>query len=204
MSIESIEKREIRSICVFCGSSQGTNPEYVEYATKLGAEMARRGIKLVYGGGNVGLMGAVSRAVVENGGEALGVIPFALQPREISGESLVESLIVPDMHTRKSTMAKNADAFIAMPGGFGTLEELFEVVTWAQLGIHTKPIGLLNVAGYYDLLIQFLDQTQANGFVSASARTIVLSQKDPATLLDLLQTAPLYKARITWMTPDPV
>lgn len=180
---------KVRSICVFCGSREGSKPEFVEYATALGIEMSRRGIRLVFGGGSVGMMGAISRAVVENGGNAFGVIPNALAPREVPNDPRVEIQFVPDMHTRKAMMADNSDAFIAMPGGLGTLEELFEVATWAQLGIHKKPVAVLNISGYFDLLNLFLDQTRDDGFTPETARSLILSESDPVKLLDLLENS---------------
>src|SRR3989338_7906995 len=129
-----MSERQLKSVCVFCGSREGNKAEYVEGARKLGEELARRGMRLVYGGGNVGLMGEGARGVLENGGEVLGVVPYGLVATEISGESRAPTVVVLDMHTRKAMMSKEADAFIALPGGYGTLEELFEVITWAQLG----------------------------------------------------------------------
>lgn len=200
---------ELGSLCVFCGSSEGNHHSYFESAAALGSEMAKRGIRLVYGGGNIGLMGAVSKSVIESGGRVLGVIPHGLRKKENTGdldlftshEGRVEMRVVPDMHTRKSTMAENADAFIAMPGGYGTLEELFEVVTWAQLGIHSKPIGLLNVNGYYDSLLKFLDDACASGFISESARSIIRSHSDPSELINMLHVPSQYQSKIKWTNP---
>jgi uncharacterized protein (TIGR00730 family) len=196
----------INSICVFCGSREGTLPEYRMYAEALGKELARRGIKLVYGGGNIGLMGAVSKSVIENGGHVLGVIPEGLRKIEntgelnhmVSHEGRVTMVVVKNMHARKTIMSECADAFIAMPGGYGTLEELFEMVTWTQLGIHDKPIGILNVEGYYDLLIKFLDGVNECGFMSSPARTIIRESDNPSELIDLLHTPSQYKNETGW------
>ena len=140
---------ELKSVCVFCGSRTGARPEYLEGARALGTELARRGFTLVYGGTSVGLMGAMADAALAGGGKVIGVLPQVLSDREIAHQGLTELHLVDSMHTRKAMMAELAGAFIAMPGGFGTFEELFEITTWAQLGIHHKPIGLLNVADYY-------------------------------------------------------
>lgn len=162
-------------LCVFCGSSPGKKPSYQEAAIELGKELVLRKIDLVYGGGSVGLMGLVSQAVHDGGRHVLGVIPKTLMPREISGETVGEVRAVSDMHQRKAEMARQADAFIALPGGYGTLEELLEVITWAQLGIHDKPVGLLNVDGYYNSLLSFIDKAVDEGFISTAARHIIVS-----------------------------
>ncbi|GAQ90491.1 Cytokinin riboside 5'-monophosphate phosphoribohydrolase [Klebsormidium nitens] len=176
-------------VCVYCGSKPGARSSYREAAVELGQEMVRRGIQLVYGGGDVGLMGAISKTVAEAGGQVIGVIPEALKPREISGDGsgYGEQRVVGDMHERKAEMAALADAFIAMPGGYGTLEELLEMVTWAQLGIHSKPVGVLNVAGFYDGLLAFFDTAVAEGFVTSVNRDIVIAAPTAAELLDKLQ-----------------
>jgi uncharacterized protein (TIGR00730 family) len=175
------------SVCVFCGSSSGTQPEYAEAAVELGKALVRRGYGLVYGGGSVGLMGRVSKAVFESGGDVVGVIPTALEPKEISGESVGEVVVVKDMHERKALMATKSEAFVAMPGGFGTLEELFEVITWHQLGYHDKPVGLLNTGGYFDQLLSFIDHSVEQGFISPNARKILKSAATPAELLDAME-----------------
>ena len=176
------------SVCVYCGSSAGDRPEFADAARSLGAELASRGSRLVYGGGSVGLMGAVSTTAHANGGRVLGVIPVALEPVEVSGVSVGEVMVVEDMHERKAAMAAASDAFIAMPGGFGTLEELLEMITWQQLGYHAKPVGVLNVAGYFDLFLKFLDESTARGFIRREARAIVVVGDTPAELLDKLET----------------
>ncbi len=173
-------------ICVFCGSSVGTRPEYARAAEQLAHEMVRRSIGLVFGGGNVGLMGVIADAMIAAGGHAIGVIPHALVAREIAHRSLPDLRIVNSMHERKAMMAGLADAFIAMPGGFGTFEEFCEVVTWTQLGVHAKACGLLNVGGFYDPLIELFDRAVAERFIKAVNRRIVVAHADPAALLDEL------------------
>jgi uncharacterized protein (TIGR00730 family) len=177
----------LKRVAVFCGSSRGADPIYAESARLLGQSLARRGIGLVYGGGQIGLMGIVADAVMEAGGEVIGVIPEALALKEVAHEGLTEMRVVGSMHERKAIMADLADAFIAMPGGFGTFEEFCEIVTWAQLGLHTKPCGLLNVKGYYDSLIALFDHGLNEGFIRPQHRSLVLQETDPDQLMDLLQ-----------------
>ncbi|XP_020210065.1 cytokinin riboside 5'-monophosphate phosphoribohydrolase LOG7 isoform X1 [Cajanus cajan] len=168
-------KSKFKRICVYCGSSSGNKASYQEAAVELGKELVERRIDLVYGGGSVGLMGLVSQAVHDGGRHVLGVIPKSLMPREITGEPIGEVRAVSDMHQRKAEMARQADAFIALPGGYGTLEELLEIITWAQLGIHSKPVGLLNVDGFYNSLLSFIDKAVDEGFISPKARRIIVS-----------------------------
>lgn len=163
---------------------------YAAAATALGHALARRGLELVYGAGSVGLMGVLADAVLAAGGRVTGVIPEALATRELMHPGLTTSHVVPDMHTRKATMARLSDAFIALPGGLGTYEELFEVATWAQLGFHAKPIGLLSTAGYFDPLLALLDHTAAQGFVSRQHRELFVVATEPAALLDALAQVP--------------
>lgn len=174
----------LNSLCVFCGSSFGTSSAYRRAATGLGEEIARRRIRLVYGGGRVGLMGVVADAALSAGGEVLGIIPRALRDKEIGHHGLTELRITGSMHERKAAMEDASDGFIALPGGFGTLDELCEIVTWAQLGIHHKPIGILDVNGFFSQLSTFLDFVMAEGFIRAEHRTLLLEDDDPATLLD--------------------
>ena len=176
----------LRRICVFAGSSPGVRPEYRQAATALGTAMAMRGLDLVYGGAHVGLMGAVADAVLAGGREVTGVIPEALVSRELAHTGLTDLRIVQTMHERKAIMAGLADAFVALPGGWGTFEELFEALTWAQLRIHQKPCGLLNVAAYYDPLMAFLDHSIAEGFVREHQAGMVLRADTPERLLDEL------------------
>ncbi|XP_068658595.1 cytokinin riboside 5'-monophosphate phosphoribohydrolase LOG7 [Aristolochia californica] len=180
-------KSRFKRICVFCGSSPGKKISYQEAAVQLGNELVERRIDLVYGGGSVGLMGLVSQAVHDGGRHVLGVIPKTLMPREITGETVGEVRAVSDMHQRKAEMARLADAFIALPGGYGTLEELLEVITWAQLGIHKKPVGLLNVDGYYNSLLSFIDKAVDEGFIAPVARRIILSAPTAKELMRELE-----------------
>jgi uncharacterized protein (TIGR00730 family) len=174
----------MRRICVFCGARPGKNPAYVAAARLLGEALARHQIELVYGGGHVGLMGAVADAVLKAGGKVIGVIPEFLVAREQAHPGVTELIVVPSMHERKAQMAELADGFIAMPGGYGTFEELCEILTWAQLGLHQKPHGLLNVAGYYDALIQLFDHSVAQEFLSPDARDLLIEETEPVALLD--------------------
>jgi uncharacterized protein (TIGR00730 family) len=175
-----------RSVCVFCGSSVGELRAYAEAARQLGTLLARQGTAVVYGGGNVGLMKELADAVLEESGQVIGVIPAALVERELAHGKLSDLRVVASMHERKALMADMSDAFIALPGGLGTLEEIFEVVAWAQLRFHYKPCGLLNVASYYDDLLAFLDHAVDSSFLKGSHRDLLLSDSDPARLLDKL------------------
>ncbi|XP_057978623.1 cytokinin riboside 5'-monophosphate phosphoribohydrolase LOG1-like [Malania oleifera] len=182
------EKRgRFKRICVFCGSRAGFKSTFSDAALELGKQLVEKKIDLVYGGGSVGLMGLISETVLRGGCHVLGVIPKALMPNEISGETIGEVKTVADMHQRKSEMAKHADAFIALPGGYGTMEELLEMITWAQLGIHEKPVGLLNVAGYYNSLLTLFDKGVEEGFIEGSARQIVISAETAADLIKKME-----------------
>jgi uncharacterized protein (TIGR00730 family) len=174
----------MRSLCVFCGSSPGIRPEYAAAARHLGTVLARRGTRLVYGGARVGLMGLLSDAVLRAGGEVTGVIPEGVLAREVARTDLRDLRIVATMHDRKALMAELADGFLAIPGGAGTLEEFFEVWTWAQLGIHRKPCGVLNVHGYFDGLLTFLDHAVAERFLRVEHRAMVLVDDDTDRLLE--------------------
>jgi uncharacterized protein (TIGR00730 family) len=171
-------------ICVFCGSSSGADPAYARAATRLGTTLARRGLELVYGGGTVGLMGTVANATLADGGRVIGVIPKALQLRELAHVNLSSLYVTGSMHERKAKMAELAHGFVALPGGLGTLEEFAEIVTWAQLGIHARPCGLLDVKGYWRPLVEFLDHAVREGFVSPLHRRLILVEEDPDALLD--------------------
>jgi uncharacterized protein (TIGR00730 family) len=177
----------MRRICVFCGSSGGSRPEYRACAEELGRELVRRKIGLVYGGGNVGLMGAIADEVLKAGGEAIGVIPEHLMSREIGHKQLTKLHIVKSMHERKALMADLSDAFIALPGGFGTFEEFFEVLTWSQLGLHLKPCGIVNVLDYYTPLLAMLDHAVEQNFLKPQNRALVLARKSAAELLDAFE-----------------
>jgi uncharacterized protein (TIGR00730 family) len=176
----------MKRLCVFCGSSTGDAPAYAAAAHALGTTLARRGIGLVYGGASVGLMGAVADAALEAGGEVIGVMPEALAKKELAHAGLTDLRIVGSMHERKALMAELSAGFIALPGGLGTLEELFEVWTWAQLGYHAKPCALLNVAGFYDPLIAFLDGVVAHRFLKPAHRDMLVVAEDSDALLDRL------------------
>ena len=190
-----------RSICVFCGSRAGRLEDYPRAAAALGVLLAQREMTLVYGGGSVGLMGIIATSVMEAGGRVIGVIPEALATKEVAHDGLTELRVVPSMHARKALMAELSDAFIAMPGGFGTFEELFEIVTWAQLGIHAKPVGLLNLAGYFDALLALVDHAVRDGFVHPDQRAILVEADRPEVLLERLERHhPPPPMR--WITPE--
>ena len=188
-------------MCVFCGSSTGLNPAFAEHARVLGLELARHRIGVVYGGGNVGLMGVLADAVLEAGGDIIGVIPHGLVARELAHLGVTKLHVVNSMHERKALMARLSDAFIAMPGGFGTLEEFCEAVTWTQLGVHAKPCGLLNVAGFYDALLAFFDHALGEQFLRPTHSEIVVADPDPVALVErLLKWTPPTVAR--WVAAD--
>ena len=176
----------MQRICVFCGSQSGTNDLYRQAAIALGQLLAQHGYGLVYGGGSVGLMGVIADAVLASGGEVIGVIPESMVSRELAHTGLSQLQVVPGMHERKARMAALADAFIALPGGYGTFEELFEVITWAQLRMHRKPIGLLNVAGYFNAFKTLVDQAIAEGFIRAEHWHLFTMADDPGLLLERL------------------
>lgn len=187
MSMTSKDKAHVmKRICVYCGSSAGSNPAYLAAARELGATLLRHNIGLVYGGACVGLMGAVADTVLGGGGEVIGVMPQALVDKEVAHTGLSELHVVDSMHERKALMADLADGFIALPGGLGTLEELFEVLTWAQLGFHHKPCALLNVVGYYDGLRDFLQRASAEQFVRPEHRDLLLVEQEPEALLSAM------------------
>lgn len=176
----------MRRVCVFCGSSSGGRPAYAGAARALGVELVHRGAGLVYGGASVGLMGALADAVLERGGEVVGVIPRALVERELAHPGLTELRVVETMHERKAAMSELADGFVALPGGMGTLDELAEAITWGQLGIHAKPCGLLDVEGYFEPLLAFADRAVAEGFLRAEHRAALSVSREPGELLELM------------------
>jgi uncharacterized protein (TIGR00730 family) len=178
----------LKRICVFCGSSSGLRAVYAQAAQAVGRLLCRRGIALVYGGGNVGLMGVLADACLAQGGQVIGVIPQALVDREVAHIGLTELRVVKSMHERKAVMAELSDAFVALPGGYGTWEELFEMLTWSQLGLQRKPCGLLNVNGYYDPLLELANEAVSEGFLREANRHLLLSDDDPERLLDRLST----------------
>lgn len=191
----------LRRVCVFCGSAIGASPAFREAAAALGVELVSRGLGLVFGGGSVGLMGVVADTVLQGGGEVVGVIPQALATKELLHPGVRDMRRVRDMHERKAVMAETADAFVAMPGGYGTFEELFEVITWAQLGFHRKNIGLLNVDGYFDPLVKLIDHAIGTGFIKPTHRELIFVESEPAALLDRLATHQMPVVR-RWLGPD--
>lgn len=192
----------MRSVCVFCGSARGTNPAYSHVARELGRELAARGLGLVYGGGRVGLMGEVATAALAAGGEVLGVIPHALSHKEIALADCTELIVVDTMHARKQLMADRADAFVALPGGYGTLDELFEIVTWAQLGIHRKPVALLNVNGFFTPLLAWLDHIVAEGLLKPKHRELLMVADTVPELLQKLADWQPREAVTKWAEPE--
>ena len=190
----------MKSVVVFCGSRHGEKPDYAAAAQQLGQLLAQRSLTLVYGGGRVGLMGEVANATLQAGGQVVGVIPSFMSERELALRECTELIEVDSMHTRKARMAQLADAFIALPGGFGTFDELFEILTWSQIGLHGKPVGVLNTAGYYDGMRSFLDTTVQEGFVHAGEHAKLQFADTPARLLDQLAATPLLPAK--WAKAD--
>jgi len=183
------------SVCVYCGSRPGAQPEYADVARSIGSEIGRRGWQLVYGGGRAGLMGIVADAALTAGAPVVGVIPESLMGRELGHRGLTELHVVQTMHERKLMMAERSDAFLALPGGIGTFEELFEVWSWRQLGYHDKPLGLLNVAGYYDTLLTFLHESERQGLMTNEQLSLLQVRNEPVALLDELgRLAPLATA----------
>ena len=190
-----------KRICVYCGSSSGVSPGFTDAAITLGKTLADNGYGLVYGGASIGLMGAVADAALESGGSVIGVMPQSLADKEIAHPHLTELHVTTSMHERKTLMADKSDGFIALPGGLGTLEELFEIWTWAQLGFHQKPVGLLNVEHYYDSLIEFLNQSCDAGFVKPAHRNMLIVETSAAALLtQMANAAPITTAKIA--APD--
>ena len=177
----------MQTVCVFCGSSPGARPAYADAARLFGAALARRRLRLVYGGGHVGLMGALADGVLAGGGAAVGVIPRFLVEKELAHRGLTELVVVGTMHQRKAEMADRADAFAVLPGGFGTGDEMFEALTWSQLGLHAKPVGLLNTAAFFDPLLQWLDHMVRERFLRPEHRALVLTAAAPDALLDALE-----------------
>lgn len=192
----------MKRVCVFCGSSEGGSPEYAGAARALAAELVGRGLGLVYGGGSVGLMGVLADAALARGGEVIGVIPRPLAAREIAHAGVSEMRVVESMHERKATMAGLVDGFIALPGGLGTLEETLEILTWAQLGIHRKPVGLLNVAGYYDGLLRMLGHAVREGFLRREYFALLLFADTPGELLDRFATWQPPALPRAWLDPS--
>ncbi len=190
------------SLCVFCGSSTGSRPAYADAASRVGTALARHGLGLVYGGGRVGLMGLVADAVLAEGGHVLGVIPGPLATREIAHAGVTELVVVPGMHERKALMAQRASGFLVLPGGVGTFEEFFEILTWSVLGLHRKPIGILNVDGYYDPLLALLDHAVSEGFFRAEHRNLLVVSNDPELLASSLLRHVVPPATRRWIDED--
>ena len=178
--------KNIACVCVFCGSSPGADPAFADAAGSLGRELARRGIRLVYGGGRVGLMGVLAESALRSGGEVHGVITRALRDKEVAHLGLTTLRIVATMHERKAAMAAEAEAFVMLPGGFGTLDEFFEALTWTQLGIHAKPCGILNVGGFYDPLLELFEAATRQHFIRAEHRDMVVVEADPVSMIERL------------------
>src|SRR5258706_10902112 len=189
--------RQIQRLCVFCGSSSGTRPVYAEAAAQLGRDLAKSKISLVFGGGRVGLMGVLADSVLAAGGQAFGVIPRDLLEKEIAHTRLTHLHVVDSMHERKALMARLADAFVLLPGGYGSWEEFWEVITWAQLGIHCKPCGVLNVAGYYDPLLSLTSLAVTEGFIRPAHREMMIVEAAPDALLSRLAAAP-HISEVKW------
>jgi uncharacterized protein (TIGR00730 family) len=192
----------MQHICVFCGSASGTNPEFTRAARTLGEELARRSLTLIYGGGRIGLMGEVATAATQHGGQVVGVIPQLLSQKEIAYEAATELVIVDSMHTRKAMMADRADAFVALPGGYGTCDELFEILTWAQLGIHAKPVGLLNVGGFFTKLLEWLDHITHEGLLKSRHRELLIVRDTVPELLDAMAKWQPVEPVVKWMPPE--
>jgi len=184
--MSSEPRGRLSAIAVYCGSNHGADPAYAQAAAALGRLLAERGIRLVYGGGHVGLMGVLADAALAGGGEVFGVITRTLQAKEVAHDALTSLTVVDTMHERKAAMADAADAFVMLPGGYGTFEEFFEAVSWTQLGVHDKPCGVLDVAGYYAPLSTLLDEARRQGFVSRVHRELVITESEPRRLLDRL------------------
>lgn len=189
----------MKAVCVFCGSSDEVGEKYIQAARTMGDVMAARGLQLVFGGGSTGLMGAVADAVLDAGGEVIGVLPEHFNKPELAHNRLTRLELVDGMHARKARMAELADAFIALPGGFGTLEEFFEILTWAQIGLHTKPVGLLNVYSYFDDLLKFLEHANKEGFTFWEHQKLYRQAGDPEELLDALAAYQSPEGLERWM-----
>jgi uncharacterized protein (TIGR00730 family) len=192
----------MKRLCVFCGSNSGSPPAYAAAARDLGRRLVARGLGLVFGGGHVGLMGVVADAALEAGGEVIGVIPQALVDKELAHGRLTALRVVASMHERKAVMADLADGFAALPGGYGTADETFEILTWAQLGLHAKPVGLLNTAGFFDPLLAWLDRAVADGFLRPAHRRLLRVANSPEQLLDLLTAFRPEPATGKWLDRD--
>jgi uncharacterized protein (TIGR00730 family) len=192
----------MRRVCVFCGSRVGNRPIYTEQARELARLLVARGLGLVFGAGHIGLMGVLADEVLRAGGEAIGVIPQALVDKELAHRGLTHLHVCDTMHQRKALMADLADAFVALPGGFGTADEFFEILTWSQLGLHAKPAGLLNSAGFFDPLLAWIDQSVSHGFMKEKHRRLVLVADEPAKLLDMLRDYQPQQLEAKWIASE--
>ncbi len=197
--IESLSARPIKSVCVFCGSLPGARTAYLAAARELGTQLAQRGIELVYGGGHIGLMGAVADAALGAGGRVVGIIPQHLMRPEVAHQNLTELVVVDSMHTRKHQMAERADAFVVLPGGYGTLEEMFEMITWLQLQLHAKPIGAINVSGFFDPLLALIKHSAQEGFIRPNDWDLLMVESSASLLLERL---PLHASVIRQAHPQ--
>jgi len=193
---------KLGTLCVFCGATVGHNPAYAEAAAEFARTMLARDIGLVYGGGSIGLMGIVARTIQDGGGRVTGFIPRALTTRELAGDAIGDLVVVDTMAERKERMLTMADAFVALPGGLGTMDELFEALTWGQLGFQSKPVALLNVLGYFEPLLQWYEHSLAEGFIRPQYRTMLLSGNTPADLLDAMANHQMPKGLIQWYSSD--
>lgn len=192
----------MKSVCVYCGSSDKIKPAYLQAARQLGEVIARRGLQLWYGAGSTGLMGSVADGALQAGGEVVGVIPAFFNTPQLVHMGLSRLEVVETMHQRKERLALQAEAFIALPGGFGTFEELFEILTWAQIGLHSKPVGLLNVAGYFDPLLTMVEQARAEGFIYDEHRALFMQDSDPGLLLAAMQSYKPPAGLERWVTRE--
>jgi uncharacterized protein (TIGR00730 family) len=197
-----VDNNPMKSICVYCGSSDKTGENYLNAAYELGAELAAQGIQLVYGAGSTGLMGTVANGALEKGGEVIGVIPEIFNTPTLAHNGLTHLEVLPDMHQRKARMAELSDAFIALPGGFGTMEELFEMLTWAQIGLHQKPIGILNFQNYFNPLLEMIAKAKHEGFIYTEHQALLTSAEDPRTLVEALMNQKPPPGLERWLTRD--
>ena len=192
----------MKTVCVYCGSADRTDGKYLNAASEMGAELARRGLRLVYGAGSTGLMGAVANGALAAGGAVTGVMPSLFNTATLAHTGLKDVEVVGSLHERKARMAELADGFVALPGGYGTLDEMFEILTWAQIGLHKKPIGLLNTGGYYDLLLQFIEQMGREGFIYSQHSGLFCSAATPVELLNAMESYKSPKGLERWLTRE--
>eukprot|EP01099_Mayorella_cantabrigiensis_P005743 TRINITY_DN4644_c0_g1_i1.p1 TRINITY_DN4644_c0_g1~~TRINITY_DN4644_c0_g1_i1.p1 ORF type:complete len:215 (-),score=60.35 TRINITY_DN4644_c0_g1_i1:40-651(-) len=202
----STNERNFKHGCIFCGASVGNDPKFLETARELGKEFALQGIELVYGGGRWGLMGEIASAVLQNGGQVVGYLPRSLKGFEASEElaGFGTTIEVETMHERKMLMSERAEFFVAMPGGFGTLDELFEIITWLQLGIHSKPIGLLNISGYFEDLLHMISHSVQSGFIDEKYYQMLVVDDNPKELISKLRTCSLPEPKVKWLTREQI